>query len=76
MYGGNSTRPVVAPAAGDIVVIGAEASVQFEGGRRLLFRVTSVDQKMTHRGSVWMTGYMLNRVGLALDQREIFCAAD
>ena len=65
-------RSPAGPKPGDVVIIGATASVQFAGGRGFLFRVTSVDQKMTYRGWMWLTGYVLSREGLALDRREIF----
>jgi hypothetical protein len=67
----SSTRPLK-PKPGDVVIIGAAASVQFAGGRGFLFRVISVDPKMTYRGWVWLTGYVLSRDGSALDKREIF----
>jgi hypothetical protein len=60
------------PNPGDVLLIGAEASVQFAGDRRLTFRVISVDRKPTYHGWVWLTGYVIDERGLAADRREIF----
>lgn len=61
---------------GDVFVVDRRASVQFSGDRRLLFRLTSIDQAMTYHGWVWLTGYALSPTGEALDRREIFVQLD
>ncbi|MDG4768302.1 hypothetical protein O7632_30050 [Solwaraspora sp. WMMD406] len=60
------------PKPGDVLLIGAHASVQFAGDRRLTFRVISVDQKPTYHGWIWLTGYVINHSGEAAERREIF----
>jgi hypothetical protein len=60
------------PQTGDLVKIGAAASVQFAGDRALLMRVTSVNKKPTYQGWVWLTGYVLNDAGEATAKREVF----
>ncbi|MDG4763758.1 hypothetical protein O7632_06485 [Solwaraspora sp. WMMD406] len=60
------------PKPGDVLLIGAHASVQFAGDRRLTFRVISVDQKPTYHGWVWLTGYVIDERGFAAERREIF----
>ncbi|MFV2021585.1 hypothetical protein [Micromonospora sp. LOL_023] len=60
------------PNPGDVLVVGGEASVQFAGERRLRFRVISVDQKPTYEGWVWVTGYVIDKLGDAAERREIF----
>lgn len=57
---------------GDIFTIDRQASIQFGGDRRLIFRLTSVDQKTTCHGWVWLNGYELNQRGEAVGKREIF----
>ena len=57
---------------GDLLLIGAEASVQFGGDRALRLRLASVDQAPTYHGWVWLTGYVLNDKGLATDKREVY----
>ncbi|MGW4499148.1 hypothetical protein ACWENR_11100 [Micromonospora sp. NPDC004336] len=65
-------RPGV-PAPGDLVLIGGRASVQFGGDRALWLRVTSVCDKPTYHGWVWLTGYSINpATGKALARREVF----
>ncbi|GAB3814183.1 hypothetical protein [Micromonospora zhanjiangensis] len=60
------------PQTGDVVRIGAAASVQFGGDRALLMRVTSVDPKPTYHGWIWLTGYVLDHTGEAINKREVF----
>lgn len=60
------------PEPGDVLLIGAEASVQFAGGRGFRFRVISVDRKWTYEGWVWLTGYVIDSAGDAAERREIF----
>lgn len=57
---------------GDVLVVGAEASVQFAGDRAIVLRVVSVCRKPTYHGWCWLTGYVLNRSGEAVDRREVF----
>jgi hypothetical protein len=60
------------PKPGDVLVVGRAASVQFGGESQLLFRVTSVWQKPTYDGWVWLTGYEIDQFGMAKSKREIF----
>nr|MDT0657260.1 hypothetical protein [Micromonospora sp. DSM 115978] len=67
-----SDRSPDRPEPGDVVIVGAAASVQFAGGRGFLFRVIRVDGQRTYRGWVWLAGFVINRDGVALEKREIF----
>jgi hypothetical protein len=60
------------PEPGDVLLVGAAASVQFGGDRALVLRVISVSRKPTYHGWCWLTGYVLDRRGQAVDKREIF----
>jgi hypothetical protein len=60
------------PKTGDVLAIGKRASVQFADDRSLLLRVTSVCGKSTYEGWAWITGYVLDQTGLAIDKREVF----
>ncbi|PZF91208.1 hypothetical protein C1I93_21890 [Micromonospora endophytica] len=60
------------PTPGDVFHVGAAASVQFSGVRSLTFRVIKVGDRPTYHGWVWLTGYVLDRSGNAVDRREIF----
>lgn len=60
------------PTPGDELWIGREASVQFAGQPRFVFRVISVCPKPTYHGWVWLTGYQLDTRGNAVAKREIF----
>ena len=64
------------PRPGDVLIVDGHASVQFGGGRRLLFRVISVDLKPTYPGWAWLTGYALDDAGDAVERREIFVRKD
>ncbi|MEV6799660.1 hypothetical protein AB0M91_15110 [Micromonospora rifamycinica] len=49
------------------------ASVQFAGERALWLRVSSVDDRPTYDGWVWLTGYSINQAtGEAMARREVF----
>ncbi|MEU4645086.1 hypothetical protein [Micromonospora sp. NPDC023814] len=60
------------PSPGDLLVVDGRASVQFAGERALTFRVVSVSDQPTYAGWIWLTGYVLNRRGEAIDKREIY----
>ncbi|MFI6762461.1 hypothetical protein ACIBF5_25330 [Micromonospora sp. NPDC050417] len=60
------------PEAGDLLRIDARASVQFIGAPPLIFRVISVSEKATYDGWAWITGYVLNAKGEAVEKRELF----
>jgi hypothetical protein len=62
----------VRPEPGDLLRIDGRASVQFAGDRALTFRVVSVCPRPTYTGWVWLTGYVLDRRGQAVDRREVF----
>ncbi len=59
-------------AVGDLLFIGREASVQFDGDRALWLRVTSLDPRPTYEGWVWLTGYVLDEHGAAVERREVY----
>ncbi|WP_229400055.1 hypothetical protein [Micromonospora okii] len=60
------------PSPGDLLTVDGCASVQFAGDRALTFRVVSVSDRPTYHGWLWLTGYVLDRRGLATGKREIF----
>lgn len=60
------------PKAGDLVRVTGRASVQFAGTRALMFRVLAVDRKPTYYQWAWITGYVLDQAGEAVERREIF----
>ena len=62
----------VRPTPGDLLRIDGQASPQFGGDRTLTFRVTVVDPRPTYTGWVWLTGYVLDASGEAVQRREIF----
>ncbi|WP_410811715.1 hypothetical protein [Micromonospora sp. 067-2] len=57
---------------GDLLLIGAACSVQFEGDRALRLRLVSVDPRPTYHGWVWLAGYVVNDKGDAVDKREVY----
>ncbi len=57
---------------GDVLHIGGEASVQFEGARSLTFRLIRVDPRSTYDGWLWLEGYVLGPNGVAVQRRRIF----
>ncbi|MCG5456776.1 hypothetical protein PSH03_001679 [Micromonospora sp. PSH03] len=55
------------------MLIDSRASVQFGGDRALWLRVSSVCDKPTYHGWVWLTGYSIDlATGKALARREVF----
>ena len=68
--------PQTGPRPGDVVRVGARASVQFAGDRALLFRVIRVDDRSTYDGWVWLDGYVLDPSGVAERRRRIFVCRD
>lgn len=60
------------PEPGDVLRIDRRASVQFAGSPPLVFRVISVSKKPTYDGWAWITGYVLDRKGTAVERRELF----
>lgn len=44
------------PEPGDVLRIGAQASVQFGGDSAITYRVTVVSNQATYDGWVWLTG--------------------
>ncbi|MGW4463032.1 hypothetical protein [Micromonospora sp. NPDC004704] len=64
------------PEPGDVLRIGAAASVQFGGASAIVFRVTVVSKQPTYDGWVWLHGYVLDRKGEATEKREIFVQYD
>jgi hypothetical protein len=60
------------PKPGDVLLVDDQASVQFAGLRHLIFRVAKVREGTTCHGWVWLKGYVLDRQGDAVEQREIF----
>jgi hypothetical protein len=57
---------------GDIVLVGAEASVQFAGDRALMFRIIQVPALSTYDGWIWLDGYTIGKDGNAVERRSIF----
>lgn len=60
------------PKPGDVLLLDGRASVQFAGGQTLLLRVTVVSDRPTYHGWCWLTGYVLDKSGKAVDRREVF----
>ena len=58
--------------AGDIVIVGRAASVQFAGSAGFAFRVVEVDSRPTYDGWVWLDGFQLDRSGRVVLRRRIF----
>ncbi|WP_306209927.1 hypothetical protein [Actinoplanes sp. RD1] len=58
--------------AGDVVLVGRAASVQFAGPAGFAFRVVDVDLRPTYEGWVWLDGYQLDRRGRPVLRRRIF----
>lgn len=67
-------EPVIpgAPVPGEILEIGRAASPQFGGNRGIVLRVIAVSDQPTYHGWAWITGYVLDRAGLATDRREVY----
>lgn len=57
---------------GHVLRVGGDASVQFGGDRSSVFRVIKVGDRQTYDGWIWLTGYVLDRAGKAVERREIF----
>lgn len=66
--------PLLRP--GEVLAVGAAASVQFAGDRGFLIRVTQIDKRPTYDGWLWLAGYVLDRRGEAVEKREIFVQRD
>ncbi|MER7167291.1 hypothetical protein ABT336_14625 [Micromonospora sp. NPDC000207] len=61
------------PVSGDLVLLDQRASVQFAGARSIWLRVSSVSDRPTYFGWVWLTGYAVDPVtGNATARREVF----
>lgn len=60
------------PVVGEVIGIGAAASVQFRGSRKLVLRVVAVDARPSYHGWCWLAGYVLDHEGMAVEKREIF----
>ena len=60
------------PRPGDIVLVGARASVQFAGDRAVRLRVIAVCDRPTYAGWAWITGYVLDDAGRAVQRRQLF----
>lgn len=57
---------------GDLVFLGVAASVQFSADRAIRLRITAVGTAPTYHGWVWLTGYVIDPRGNAVDRREVF----
>ncbi|WP_329110718.1 hypothetical protein OG792_16950 [Micromonospora sp. NBC_01699] len=64
------------PEPGDVLGVGAAASVQLRGDSGIAFRVTVVSKQLTYDGWVWLTGYVLDNKGEATVKRELFVQFD
>jgi hypothetical protein len=58
--------------AGDVVLVGRAASVQFAGSAGFAFRVVGIDARPTYEGWVWLDGFQLDRQGRPVLRRQIF----
>ena len=67
---GVSNVPIARP--GQVLFVGRQASVQFDGDRGFNFRVIRVADEVTYTGWQWLTGYVLDDVGEAVVRRSIF----
>lgn len=62
----------VDPQRGDVVLVDGRASVQF-AGIPFGFRVISTTRSnSTPTGWIWITGYVLDKTGAAIQHRELF----
>ncbi|GGN99733.1 hypothetical protein GCM10010112_93770 [Actinoplanes lobatus] len=66
----------MSPRPGEVLLVNGQASVQFADGRRLVFRVISVSPKPTYAGWAWLSGYVLDDAGRAIERWEIFVRKD
>jgi hypothetical protein len=57
---------------GAVLFVDGCASVQFAGDRALTLRLTSVSDRPTYAGWVWLTGYVLGPRGEATAKRELY----
>ncbi|WP_239143876.1 hypothetical protein [Actinoplanes philippinensis] len=73
---GRRTISDALPRAGEVLHVGAPASVQFAGARALTFRVIRVDPRVTYDGWLWIDGYVLGPTGEATERRVIFVKRD
>lgn len=61
------------PRPGEVIRVDGAASVQFAGDRALTLRVVAVlDDRPTFDGWIWLSGYVVDRNGLATAKRELF----
>jgi hypothetical protein len=60
------------PKPGEVFRVDGRASVQFDGDRALVFRVSKVSQAPTYHGWLWLSGYVLGLDGQAVEHREIY----
>lgn len=60
------------PRSGDILHVGRDANVQFDGDRAIAFRVIRTHDWPTYTGWIWLDGYELDRLGQAVERRSIF----
>ncbi len=66
-----TARPPIGPRPGAILLVDEEASAEFARSKRLTFRVTRLPDRPSYPGWIWLRGYVLNRSGMAVEQREI-----
>ncbi|MEV4758596.1 hypothetical protein AB0J86_26315 [Micromonospora sp. NPDC049559] len=57
---------------GDVVVVDGRASVQFADDRAIVLRIVRVPDWETYHGWCWLTGYVLDRRGDAVERRDVF----
>jgi hypothetical protein len=67
-----STESTSAGLRGHTVHIGADCGVQFASGRDLTLRVTVTEDSKSWDGIAWITGYVLNHAGQAIERREVY----
>jgi hypothetical protein len=61
---------------GRTVLVGADCGVQFAGGRHLILRVIDVTASKSWDGMAWISGYVLDHKGEAVDKRELYVITD
>lgn len=57
---------------GQTVHVSNLCGAQFADGRDLTLRVTGVVASKSWDGMAWLTGYVLNRHGAAVERREVY----
>jgi len=62
--------------SGHTVLIGRACGVQFGDGRHLVLRVIDAEPSKYWDGMAWISGYVLDTGGKAVDKREVYVIVD